>query len=184
VAAARDRFADPAGGPFFYAPSDGEPLAMRSKDLWDQATPSSNAVLAHALLRLHALDGDDAHAVLAESLLTPLAEAAETSPLGFAHTLWVADRMVRGATDVLVVGATDAADTRALLTVARRTARGHRTIAFVDPARPETLAACPALAAGKPPAARAVAYVCRDHACSAPVAEPRALEALLTSSPG
>ena len=54
------RFADPEGGGFFTTASDAEQLIVRTKDVFDGATPSANAVAAAALARLGALTGNEA----------------------------------------------------------------------------------------------------------------------------
>ena len=50
-------FADRQGGGFFYTASDHEPLIARPKDLFDNATPSGNALAATALVQLSKLTG-------------------------------------------------------------------------------------------------------------------------------
>ena len=52
-------FADPEHGGFFLAPTDGEELVARTKDLDDNPMPSGNSMLAHVLLRLSRIWGDD-----------------------------------------------------------------------------------------------------------------------------
>ena len=47
-------FADDERGGFFLAPSDGEQLVARKKELDDHPTPSGNSMLAYVLLRLGA----------------------------------------------------------------------------------------------------------------------------------
>ena len=53
-----DRFADAEGGGFFTTADDAERLIVRTKDVFDGATPSANAVAAYALARLGALTGE------------------------------------------------------------------------------------------------------------------------------
>ena len=54
-----DEFADAEQGGFFYTGKSHEALIARTKDLFDNATPSGNAMAATALLRLGALTGRD-----------------------------------------------------------------------------------------------------------------------------
>ena len=51
-----DEFADAEQGGFFYTGKSHEELIARQKDVFDNATPSGNAMAATALLRLAALD--------------------------------------------------------------------------------------------------------------------------------
>lgn len=175
VDAAIGRFADDEGGGFFFAPSDGEALIHRPKDPHDHAIPSGSSMMALALLRLFALDGAPALEARARSTLAPIAQAALENPLGFAQHVIALDRLVRGSTDVVVVGRRDDTRTEALLEAVRRAYVPHRTLAFVDPDDESSLAACPALAAGKEPREHPVAYVCRGRTCSPPVGDAAAL---------
>ena len=54
-----DLFHDDEGGGFFTTGHDAEALIVRTKDVFDGATPSANAVAALSLARLGALTGDD-----------------------------------------------------------------------------------------------------------------------------
>ena len=54
-----DEFADAEQGGFFYTGKSHETLIARTKDLFDNATPSGNAMAATALVRLGALTGRD-----------------------------------------------------------------------------------------------------------------------------
>ena len=171
------RFADPAGVGFFFAPSDGETLLVRAKDPYDQAVPSGAATAAMLLLRLGAL-GDAAAGARAARYLEAMASAAVDHPFGLGQTVCAQDRLVRGTTDVVIVGAPGEAR-RALHEAALATYLPNRTIAVFDPTDPASIAAAPALAEGKPAAAHPVAYVCRAQTCSAPVATPDELRRLL-----
>ena len=52
-------FHDPEHGGFFLAPTGGEELVARTKGLDDNPIPSGNSMLAHVLLRLGRIWGDD-----------------------------------------------------------------------------------------------------------------------------
>ena len=52
-------FADDERGGFFLSPADGEQLVARTKELDDHPLPSGNSMLAHVLLRLARIYGDD-----------------------------------------------------------------------------------------------------------------------------
>ncbi len=52
-------FADEERGGFFLTPADAEQLVARTKGLDDNPTPSGNSMLAHVLLRLARIYGDD-----------------------------------------------------------------------------------------------------------------------------
>ena len=182
VAQAMAHFADCALGGFYFSPDDGEALIHRGKDPFDHAIPSGQSMMALALLRLFALDGDATLEDRAKRALEPLASAATRNALGFSQTIVALDRLVRGSTDVVVVGPREDARTRSLLDAARTSFVAHRTLALVDPDDASTAAACPALAEGKAAKAHPVAYVCRARTCSPPIADATALASALRAS--
>ncbi len=183
VAAAVAVFEDPNGG-FYYTPVDGEKLITRSKDPFDHAIPSGVSSISLALLRLHSLDGDPMHEERARKTLEPIAAAAGDNPLAFAQSVIAYDRLVRGSTDVVVVGPRDDSKTRALIDAVRKTYVPHRTLVLIDPDDPATVAAAPALAEGKEPKPHAVAYVCRGRTCSPPIGDAAALAAAIGPKSG
>lgn len=81
-----DRFRDSAGG-FFDAPQDDNSLPLRPKEIQDSATPSGNALAAHALLILAYLDEHGEWETMTHNLLTWIANACQRYPLGFASFL-------------------------------------------------------------------------------------------------
>ncbi len=179
VRSAIELFADEEQGGFFFTPSDGETLIARSKDVFDHAIPSGVSMIALALVRLFALDGDAALEERARKTLAPIAPAAVSNALGFSQSAIALDRLVRGSVDIVIVGARDDARTRGLLDAVKKTYVPHRTLVLVDPDDPSTVAAAPALAEGKEAKAHAVAYVCRGRTCSPPVADAAALAAVI-----
>ncbi len=62
-------FLDTDAGGFFTTGHDAESLVVRPKDVFDDATPSANALAANGLLRLAALTGDDRYAEPARRVL-------------------------------------------------------------------------------------------------------------------
>jgi uncharacterized protein len=178
VKTALDLFEDPDGG-FFFTPRDGETLITRNKDPYDAAIPSGVSMMSLALLRLFALDGDPSYEERARKALEPIASAAANNPLGFSQSVIAFDRLVRGSTDVVVVGPSD--KSRLLLDAVRRTYVPHRTLLLVDPS---DATAKPALAEGKEAKSGPVAYVCRGRTCSPPVADSAALAAAIAPKPG
>ena len=85
------RFADADNGGFFDTSSDHEQLITRPKDLFDNATPSGNAVAADVLLRLSVLTDNDAYRAAAQGVLALLQEPMARYPLGFARSLSALD---------------------------------------------------------------------------------------------
>jgi hypothetical protein len=170
---------DRGEGGFWFSPGDGDTLITRTKDAYDQAIPSAAAMAALLCLRV-GTTSDEAQFAPGEKQLTLLAGAAMETAMGMSQTLLVLDRLVNASTDVVIVGPIDSPGTRALADVAFRAYLPNRSVIHVDPSRPGSLAAAPIATAGKlGEAGVSVAYVCRGRACSAPVRDAAALEALL-----
>jgi uncharacterized protein YyaL (SSP411 family) len=163
---------------FFFTPADGETLIARSKDPYDNATPSGVSMAARALLRLGALV-DARYASIAEAELERTAAAVVENPFGHGQAICELDRMIRGSVDVVLVGPRHDARTKALARAACVKWLPNRTIAWVDPSDPTSIEASSVLAEGKPAKDEPVAYVCRGRTCTLPVSTPEALSALL-----
>jgi len=172
------RFLDAEGESFFFTPDDGEKLLVRARDPYDHAVPSGASIACRVLLRLGTLV-DEAYAAPATRAIERLAPAAADNPGGMSGTVCLADRLVRGSVDIVVVGPRANEATRALVREAFRAPLHDRVVAWVDPSDPASLAACKAIGADKPAHAEPVAYVCRGRACSAPVSTAGELAKLL-----
>jgi uncharacterized protein YyaL (SSP411 family) len=164
-------FHDAEGQGFFFTPDDGESLLVRAKDPHDHAVPSGASIASRVLLRLGTLV-DEAYESPAARAVELLAPAAADNPGAMSGTVCLADRLVRGSVDVVVVGPRASDATRALVREAFRAPLHDRVVAWVDPSDPESLAACAAIGRDKPARDRPVAYVCRGRTCSAPVSDP------------
>jgi uncharacterized protein YyaL (SSP411 family) len=173
-----ERFWDEADAGFFFVPSDGERLIVRSKDPFDQAIPSGGSIAALALSKLAAV-ADEKYGAFAQRHLESLAPAAVDNPFAFGQTLGVLDRLVRGSTDVVILGASDDPDAKELHGAAFAAYLPNRNIVWADPLRPSSMHAARLLTADKPAERRAVAYVCRGRTCSPPVRTAEELAAAL-----
>jgi uncharacterized protein YyaL (SSP411 family) len=161
-------FVDTANGGFFDTSSGHEQLIMRPKDIFDNATPSGNAVAADVLLRLALLADRTDFRAAAEGVLRLLREPMARYPLGFARALNALDFLLGRPREIALVGD----DTRAL----RR--------AVFEPLIPNKVVAgtgadLPLLEGRAPRAGQALAYVCEHYVCQAPTADPDELRRLL-----
>ncbi len=144
-------FWDSEDGGLFTTGEDAERLVVRSKDLFDGATPSANAVGAAALVRLASLTGHSAYRQRAEEILALL--PIGDHPLGFAHSLGTLDQLVNGLAEVVVTG-----DRPDLVAEVQRRYLPDAVLAWGEPydsplweSRPE-----------------GTAFVCRDYSCLSP----------------
>jgi hypothetical protein len=148
-----DLFWDDERSGVFTVGSDAEQLIVRSKDLFDGATPSANSVAAVALVRLGALTGVDRYTDAARGILALLYEPMAHHPTAFTHALAAVDLLVAGVDEVAIVG-----DRPDLVEAVQRAYRPNAVVAWGE--RYES-PLWESREAGK-------AYVCRRYACKAP----------------
>jgi uncharacterized protein YyaL (SSP411 family) len=158
-------FADHERGGFFMAARDGERLVAAKKDLDDNPLPSGNAMLAHVLLRLARIYGDDDFEHAAVGVLRLVAPALERAPGAFGWALVALDLHLSPPRELAIVGPPDAPVARAALAPFQ-----PRTVTAVGPADDVPLLAGKTYVGGQP-----AVYVCERFACRAPVTDPEAL---------
>jgi hypothetical protein len=159
-------FWDTAQGGLFTTGEDAERLIVRSKELFDGATPSASSVGAVALARLGALTGDQGYTDAAAAILASLGEVMATQPTAFTHALGALDLLADGVTEIAVIG-----DRPELVEATQRRYLPRAVLAWGEP-YPSPLWE------GR---GDGMAYVCRDYACLAPTSSIEGLEAQLAA---
>ena len=158
-------FADEERGGFFLAPRDGEELALRSKDLDDEPTPSGNSMLASVLIRLGRLWGDEELVERGTGVLRLLTSAMERLPRHLGWALCTLDLHLALPRELAIVG-----DVRAPVARAALEPFAPSTVVAVGPSDEVPLLAGKALVDGS-----TAVYVCERFACRAPVTQPAEL---------
>ena len=161
------RFADTEGGGFFTTADDAERLIVRTKDVFDGATPSANAVSAYALARLGALTGDGRYTDEARRVIDLIGELLTRHPTAFAHSVLTADLLARGGTEIVITG-----DRPDLLAEVRRQWLPDAVLAWGEPTDSPLWDG------------REIdrAYVCRDYACRMPAGDVTTLAGQLADT--
>ena len=160
-----DLFADDEHGGFFLAPRDGEQLIARTKDLDDNPLPSGNSMLAHALLRLARIWGDDELERRAVGVLRLVAPALPRAPTAFGWALCALDLYLSPPRELAIVGSVESPVARAVLAPFQ-----PATVVAVGPSDSIPLLAGKTLVDGMP-----AVYVCERFACQAPITDPKEL---------
>lgn len=145
-------FADAEHGGFYFRGQDGTQLILRTKETYDGALPSGNAVFAYDLVHLHLLTGESRFASQAQSLLDFLAGAAVRAPAGHCMFLLALSDFLEPPETIKVVPAPG----DALENLACRVPLGA-VVTVLEPS-PEY-----PLVNGK-----TTYYVCKNHACQPP----------------
>jgi uncharacterized protein YyaL (SSP411 family) len=177
-----DSTADSTGGGFFFTPASHESLIVRLKDPYDSATPSGNSVAVRLLLRLARLCDREDYRQAAEGALRLYTDLATRAPGAFPEMLIVLSEHLSPSREIAIVGARGADDTRALLRAVHARFLPGAALAFREASASkgsDIEKVIPLLEGKTALEGRATAYVCRNHACRAPVTDVAALEAEL-----
>ncbi|MBM4087963.1 MAG: thioredoxin domain-containing protein [Planctomycetes bacterium] len=170
-------FHDPERGGFFFTADDHERLIARNKDIYDNATPSSNAVAATVLLRLAKLRGSSRFLEAALGTLQLGADIMKRSAIAGAQLLNALDFHLGPAPEIVILGGRDETATGETLRELHSRYLPNRVIACRTTGRPH--GESPHLAhlfAGKAPCGEhPTVYVCENNTCLPPVSEPAAI---------
>ncbi len=164
-----DLFWDGEEDGLFTTGSDAEALLVRTKDVFDGATPSANSVAALALLRLSALTGDERYQNAALAILRLLQAHLHHHPTAVTTAVAAVDMVVTGTTEVVVSG-----DRPDLVDAVHERYLPNVVLAWSEPYE------SPLWEGRDQPAA----YVCRDFVCGLPAdAVSELAEQLAAGSP-
>ena len=163
-------FADDEQGGFFLSPADGDARVPRTKDVQDTPIPSGNSMLAHVLLRLSRIWGEDELERRAVSVFRLSEPALRRAPGFFAWMLCAIDFWLSPPRELAIVGDVGSPVARAALSPFQ-----PRTVVAVGPSDDVPLLAGKELVDGRP-----AVYVCERFACRAPVTDPAQLEPVST----
>ena len=180
------RFWDPEDGGFFFTSDDHETLIVRSKNPYDNAIPSGNAVSVQNLLRLAAFTGRNEYRDRAGQTLSLFTDYLGAAPSGFGQLLcglsWYLDKPV----EIALVGAREDAATRAMLDLIDGTFLPNKVVALHDPSGDDPSEdvgrsgkLIPLLANRPQIDGATTAYVCEQFVCRQPVTTVDGLAELL-----
>jgi uncharacterized protein YyaL (SSP411 family) len=164
-----ERFGDDTQGGFYFTATGHEALITRTKDFFDNATPSGNSVAADVLLRLAALLGRDDFRKQAEQVFAAVENHLGQYASGFGRLLAAVDFSLGPSAEIALVGGVEPFLTAYRKRYLPRTviAAGKGDIALLKD-RP--------VLNGKP-----TAYVCENLSCKQPVNDIGEFEKLLGS---
>ncbi|HKP18984.1 MAG TPA: thioredoxin domain-containing protein [Gaiellaceae bacterium] len=160
-----DLFADDERGGFFMTARDAEQLVARKKDLDDNPVPSGNSMLAHVLLRLSRIYGDDELERGAAGVLRLMHTSLARVPSAFGWALCALDLYLSAPREIAIIGSPEDEVARAALA-----AFDPNAVVAFGPGDGIPLLAGKGTVDGKP-----AVYVCERFCCRAPVTDPAAL---------
>ena len=173
-------FWDERDGGFFYTGKSHEQLISQAKPVFDGSIPSGNAMAAQLLLRLYHFTGENRYRAAADRVLRSYYDAMANQPFGFAHLLCALDTYVRGAKEIVIVGAPRDAAVKKMVAEVNSLYLPNKVLQIAPP--DTALAEISPLLQGKAQVdGRATAYVCHNFTCSAPVTSASELRDVLES---
>jgi uncharacterized protein YyaL (SSP411 family) len=169
-----DKFADPAGGGFFYTASDHEQLIARNKELTDSSIPSGNSLAANALLRLGRLLGRSDYLDAAEQILAAGVPIMQRAPMAAGQMLLTLDLHIGPASELVLVGDMSRDDTKQAISAVHRrhlprSVLAARDTQSADPTGSQSGRLNEIFEGKESPDGRPALYVCENFACGAPV---------------
>jgi hypothetical protein len=175
-----EHFWDSRSGGFFYTSGHHQDLICRKKDNLDGATPSGNGVAALNLLRLERLTGERLYQERALELFRGVKVYLDKAPMAMGYTILALDFFLHPPVEIVIAGDPSSPAARKLLGAVHQRFLPNKVLAgFAPPLRPELEQSIPLLRGKAPLAGEPAAYVCKNFACRAPVAEAERLTALL-----
>ncbi len=156
-----EHFHDPAEPLFFFTEQNAVELPVRKKELYDNATPSGNAVMARNLRRLGIVFGEEEWVELSESMIARLRENIRKYPQAFGYwaTAWL--ETLRPPFEIAVIGK-------------QAPQLGRQVLGVYLPGRvlqtaPKPNPAFPLLNRGELPTDETWIFLCQNYSCRQPV---------------
>jgi uncharacterized protein len=176
-------FWDETSGGYFAVGSTDSSILFRTREAYDGAEPSPNSVAAMNLLRLAQFTDRDDWKKNAEKTLAAFGNRLETIPEAMPQMVAVLDFSLSKPMQIIVAGAPDAQDTRALLALIYHRYLPNKILLVADGgAGQKQLAAwLPFFEGITRQDGKATAYLCENYTCKLPTSDPKEVERLLDS---
>ena len=172
VATVNRHYWDPEAGGYFFSADDTGDLLLRTKSVYDNATPAGNGVMLGVLARLFYLTGNDSYQQRAEDLVAAFAGEPNRNFFPLASFL-NGNELLQSALQIVILGRRDDEDVQALLRQVHARSLPNLVLQVVGPE--STLPPNHPAADMDRVEDRATAYVCRGMTCSLPITEPKEL---------
>ena len=160
VAYVLENFYDSESKLFYFTAEGQVDLVLRKKELFDNATPSGNAMMANNLLRLGTLLGEQEYKRVAVEMLSRIKDSMERYPSSFARWASAACKVAYPPFEVAVTGPEAGSTAHSLL--------GHY-LPNMEIMAAEKPVSDFRLLAGRENTAHTLIYICRDFTCRMPV---------------
>jgi len=163
-----EKFCDSDSGGFYFTDIEHEALITRTKDYFDNATPSGNSVAADVLVRLGALLGRSDLTDKAAKLFTSTGALLAQYPSGFGRLLEAIDFHLGPSKEIAII--TAGKEGHSFITAYRKRFLPRTVIAAGETGTIALLRDRPAIDG------KSTAYVCENLACQRPVTDVKEFE--------
>lgn len=177
-----DQFWDDEAGGFFFTGKSHERLIVRSKEWFDNATPSGNSVAALSLLRLALLTANDDYRSRAVTILRLMADQVRRYPTAFGFALAAMDFYLSSPIEVAIVGERSDARMGSLIQAFWSLYLPNRILALCTKSFDESASRIPLLEGRNTLETLPTAFVCEGYVCKTPALSDHELRKQLASN--
>jgi uncharacterized protein YyaL (SSP411 family) len=170
-----ETFSDEQGVFFYFTPAGQQDIVVRKKEVYDGATPSGNALMAHNLYYLSVVFDETSWRSRAEAMVASIGQAAVKYPVSFGCWATALQNITQGLNEIAVIGP----GFEAVLKGLNRKFIPN-CIIQASPAAADDYPLLTGKAAG---AGEALIYVCKNYACQQPVVHVEEALLLLKINP-
>ena len=170
-----DEFWDKENGGFYFTSDDHEQLIVRTKDFFDNATPSGNSVAADVLLKLSKFFDREDYSRYAATVLRLVSPQVSRYPNGFGRALGALEFCVGGTSEIVIFGSAGSELERAVW----KNYLPRRILLLIDEDAP--VPELPLTQGRQSIDGKPTAYVCKNFVCERPVTTAEELEVQLVS---
>ncbi len=156
-------FWDADAGGFYFTANNHEELLLRSKDFYDNATPSGNSVAADVLLKLARLSGEENYERFAVTVLRMVSPQVRRYPNGFGRVLSTLEFHLSTTKEIVILGEKGNELEREIWT----DYLPNKVVVLAE--SDENAALIPLLENRKATRGKPTAYVCENFICQKPV---------------
>jgi uncharacterized protein YyaL (SSP411 family) len=175
-----EAYHDPEGKGFFFTRKGDETLLMRTKDFYDSALPSGNAMAILNLFRLSEFTSDQSLKELGLETLEQLSGSLSQAPSAFAQSLIALDFMLSSPMEIAVIGAKEDPGTRSMIWAVRKPFSPGKIVAWSPGGDKNAVKEIPFLEGKIAIEGRPTAYICRNYTCKKPLTDPAEVKKVLT----